>query len=115
MGLWRPAGREHAHGSSRSSTPRRSRCSSLGIVAAALRGRPPAQRAARAGAMLGAAVTSQMLKPLLATPARVPAGHFMGPEAWPSGHTTAVMSFALALVIVARRAGARSPPRPAAC
>ena len=39
----------------------------------------------------------------------------MGPEAYPSGHTTAVMSLALALVIVAAGAGARSPRRPAGC
>jgi membrane-associated phospholipid phosphatase len=55
-------------------------------------------------AMLGANVSTQLLKPLLATPREFPVGHYMGPEAWPSGHTTAVMSLALALVIV-------SPPR----
>ena len=32
-----------------------------------------------------------------------PVWHYMGPEAYPSGHTTAVMSLALALVIVAPR------------
>ena len=60
---------------------------------------------ARAGvvafvAMFGAAVTTQILKPLLATQREFPLGHFMGAEAYPSGHTTAVMSLALALVIV---------------
>ena len=35
-----------------------------------------------------------MLKPLLAMQRDVP---FLAPAAWPSGHTTAVMSFALAL------------------
>lgn len=57
-----------------------------------------------AGAMLGANVTSQILKPLLAVQRESPIGNPLGPEAWPSGHTTAVMSFALALAIVA-------PPR----
>ena len=54
-----------------------------------------------AGAMLGAEVSAQLLKPLLAMQRDVP---FLEPAAWPSGHTTAVMGFALALAIVA-------PPR----
>ena len=54
-----------------------------------------------AGAMLGAEVSAQLLKPLLAMQRDVP---FLAPAAWPSGHTTAVMGFALALAIVA-------PPR----
>jgi membrane-associated phospholipid phosphatase len=59
----------------------------------------------RAGAvaaltMLGAGVTTQLLKPLLATQREYPIWHWMGPEAYPSGHTTAAMSFALALVII---------------
>ena len=52
------------------------------------------------GLMLGANVTTQLLKPLLAVQRDYPAGHVMGPEAFPSGHTTAVMSFALALIII---------------
>ena len=51
-----------------------------------------------AGAMLGAEVSAQLLKPLLAMQRDVP---FLEPAAWPSGHTTAVMGFALALAIVA--------------
>ncbi len=54
--------------------------------------------------MLGAGVTTQVLKPLLAFQRDYPPDHFMGPVAYPSGHTTAVMSLALALIIV-------SPPR----
>lgn len=50
--------------------------------------------------MVGAGVTTQLLKPLLATQRDYPALHWMGPEAYPSGHTTAAMSLALALVIV---------------
>jgi membrane-associated phospholipid phosphatase len=50
--------------------------------------------------MVGAGVTTQILKPLLATQRDYPSWHWMGPEAYPSGHTTAAMSLALALVIV---------------
>lgn len=50
--------------------------------------------------IVGAGVTTQILKPLLAVQREYPSFHFMGPEAYPSGHTTAVMSFALALIIV---------------
>ncbi len=50
--------------------------------------------------MVGAGVTTQVLKPLLATQRDYPTWHWMGPEAYPSGHTTAAMSLALALVIV---------------
>jgi membrane-associated phospholipid phosphatase len=73
----------------------------LGIVAAAyLMGRLPIGLLA-GGAMIGAAVTSQVLKVVLATQRDYLPGYWMGPEAWPSGHTTAVMSFALALVLIA--------------
>lgn len=73
------------------------------VLAGALAGRPRAGLAAFA-AILGASVTTQLLKPLLATPRMSPPGHPMDSASWPSGHTTAVMSLALALVIV-------SPPR----
>ena len=69
------------------------------LVAAAVAGRVRPAAVAFA-AMLGANVTTQILKPLLATQREFPPGHFMGPEAWPSGHTTAVMSLSLAIVIV---------------
>jgi membrane-associated phospholipid phosphatase len=59
---------------------------------------------AAAVAMGGAAVTTQLLKPLLAAHRPDVAGAVVGAEAWPSGHTTAAMSLALALVLV-------SPPR----
>jgi membrane-associated phospholipid phosphatase len=72
-----------------------------GIVAAAyLMGRTKVGLLA-AGAMVAAAVTSQILKDLLAVQRGWPLGHWMGPEAWPSGHSTGVMSFALALVLIA--------------
>jgi membrane-associated phospholipid phosphatase len=69
------------------------------VVGAVLAGRPRAAAAA-AATMLGAGVTTQILKPLLATQRAFPEAHFMGPIAFPSGHTTAVMSLSLALVIV---------------
>jgi membrane-associated phospholipid phosphatase len=76
----------------------------LGVLAAGfLLGRTRAGLLA-VGAMLAANVSTQVLKPLLAVQRDFPYGHAMGPEAYPSGHTTAVMSVALALVIVA-------PPR----
>lgn len=51
-----------------------------------------------AGAMVSAEITTQVLKPLLAEPRGF--YPFIGEAAWPSGHTTAVMGFALALAIV---------------
>src|SRR4051794_16111151 len=76
----------------------------LGIAGAgALAGRSRAGLLA-SGAMVAAAATSQLLKPLLAFSREYPAGHWMSDASWPSGHSTAVMSFALALAIVA-------PPR----
>jgi membrane-associated phospholipid phosphatase len=55
--------------------------------------------------LAGANVTTQMLKPLLATPRAVPAaGLGLGDGVWPSGHTTAALSLALCVVLVA-------PPR----
>ena len=76
----------------------------VALVACAVVAGRAREGAAAFAAMLGAGVTTQLLKPLLATQRDFPLGHYMAPEAWPSGHTTAVMSFALALAIVA-------PPR----
>jgi membrane-associated phospholipid phosphatase len=73
---------------------------SLSLVAGALVARRPRAAAAALVTMLGASVTTQILKPLLAFQRDFPPGHFMGPIAYPSGHTTAVMSLALALIIV---------------
>jgi membrane-associated phospholipid phosphatase len=71
------------------------------LIAAALVAGRYRQAAVALTVMLGAGVTTQVLKPLLAVQREHPVFHFMGPEAYPSGHTTAVMSFALALIIVA--------------
>jgi membrane-associated phospholipid phosphatase len=73
---------------------------SLSLVAGALVARRPRAAAAALITMLGAGVTTQQIKPLLAFQREFPPGHFMGPIAYPSGHTTAVMSLALALIIV---------------
>jgi membrane-associated phospholipid phosphatase len=55
---------------------------------------------AAAVTLVGANATTQMLKPLLAVQRPYPAGNYLSPEAWPSGHTTAIVSLLLALVIV---------------
>src|SRR5919107_1712849 len=73
---------------------------SLSLVAGALVARRPRAAAAALVTMLGAGVTTQVLKPLLAFQRDFPSMHYMGPVAYPSGHTTAVMSLALALIIV---------------
>ena len=55
-----------------------------------------------AAILLGANVTTQLLKPLLAAPRAVPAGvEEIAPGAWPSGHATAAMSLALCSVLAA--------------
>jgi membrane-associated phospholipid phosphatase len=53
------------------------------------------------GAMVCATASSQILKPLLAVQRDFPPGHYMDAASWPSGHTTSVMGFALALAIIA--------------
>lgn len=53
--------------------------------------------------LLGANVSTQILKPILASPRGTLGGYILGPEAFPSGHATASMSLALAAVLVARR------------
>jgi membrane-associated phospholipid phosphatase len=70
------------------------------VVAIGLIVRRPRAAAAAGVTMLGAGVTTQILKPALAFQREFPPGHYMGPVAFPSGHTTAVMSLALALIIV---------------
>jgi membrane-associated phospholipid phosphatase len=52
--------------------------------------------------LLGANVTTQVLKPLLAEPRSVlPGGPPIGAVSWPSGHATAAMSLALCSVLAA--------------
>jgi membrane-associated phospholipid phosphatase len=53
--------------------------------------------------LAGANITTQLLKPLLATPRlhTPPSGAAIAESAWPSGHTTAALALALCLVLVA--------------
>ncbi len=59
-------------------------------------------RAALAAAVLlaGSALTTQVLKHALADQRAFPDGHYMPAASWPSGHTTAAVALALALVLV---------------
>src|SRR5258707_5499672 len=73
-----------------------------GLVALALARRRPRSALAITVMLIGANVTTQLLKVLLAHPR---AHSLLGPhaevsaESWPSGHATAAMSLALALVL----------------
>jgi membrane-associated phospholipid phosphatase len=73
------------------------------VLVALLRGRPRVAIAICA-ILLGANVTTHLLKPLLATP-RPPSAAAGFPTiaaaSWPSGHATAAMSFALCAVLAA--------------
>jgi membrane-associated phospholipid phosphatase len=51
-------------------------------------------------AVLGAEVSAQVLKQLLAFQRPVPTTHYLSPESWPSGHTTAAVSLLFGLLIV---------------
>jgi membrane-associated phospholipid phosphatase len=74
------------------------------VVIALLRGR---RRLALAlpVVLFGAAMTSEILKPLLATPAREDTwfDSQIGIASWPSGHATAALTLALCAVLVAPR------------
>jgi membrane-associated phospholipid phosphatase len=50
--------------------------------------------------MVGAAATTQLLKPLLAQHRPEAGASWLPPDAWPSGHTTAAAALAFALVLV---------------
>jgi membrane-associated phospholipid phosphatase len=51
-------------------------------------------------AILGAEITAQLLKPLLAVERPSPADHYLPAASWPSGHTTAAVSLLFGLLIV---------------
>jgi membrane-associated phospholipid phosphatase len=53
--------------------------------------------------LLGANVTTQVLKPVLANPRGRVGEYTIGAEAFPSGHATAAMSLALVAVVIAPR------------
>jgi membrane-associated phospholipid phosphatase len=101
IGLWRLPGAGHVHWLVDLFDPLPFAVLVIGVLAAATLMRRPRIGLLAAGAMIAANVTSQVLKVLLATQRDFPPGHYLGPEAWPSGHSTAVMSFALALVLIA--------------
>jgi membrane-associated phospholipid phosphatase len=101
MGLWGLPGTSFADDFIRLFNPGPFAVLSGSLIVATLVAKRYRQAALAFTVMLGAGVTTQILKPLLAVQREYPAWHFMGPEAYPSGHTTAVMSLALALVIVA--------------
>ena len=71
----------------------------LPAAVALLRGRW-AYGLAAAVALLGANLTTQYLKATVISPRPSPPGVQLGDQAWPSGHTTAAMTLALALVLV---------------
>ena len=77
----------------------------LGVLAIfALRWGRRAHLIAAVAAVAGAAITTQLLKIGLAHPRVQPAfGEGIGPVSFPSGHATAAMSMAVALVLVAPR------------
>src|SRR5437588_873302 len=73
------------------------------VIACIARGRPRTGLAI-AIVMLGAALTSELLKPALAVPRSYAAGQLaLDRGSWPSGHATAAMSVALCAVLAAPR------------
>jgi membrane-associated phospholipid phosphatase len=52
------------------------------------------------GAMAGAAITTQVLKNLLAEPRPEAASLLLPPNAWPSGHATAAAALAIGVVLI---------------
>jgi membrane-associated phospholipid phosphatase len=74
----------------------------LAVVAVAVLTGRAATGAVAATVMIGSAVTTQSLKHVLAE--WRPSAPYLGPDAWPSGHTTAAAAFAIAVVLV-------TPPR----
>jgi membrane-associated phospholipid phosphatase len=75
----------------------------VAIVAIALRRRRPALAVTAGVALVGANITTQLLKLSLAAPRPVepPRGGHVALQSWPSGHATASMTVALCLVMVA--------------
>jgi membrane-associated phospholipid phosphatase len=70
------------------------------LVGGALLGGRTRAGIAVGAAVLGAEVTAQVLKPLLAVQRPHPADHYLPAASWPSGHTTAAVSLLLGLLIV---------------
>lgn len=70
------------------------------MLVAVLRGRPRVALAIGV-ILLGANLTTHVLKPLLATPRPYDMRDAIGSGSWPSGHATAAMSFVLCCVLAA--------------
>jgi membrane-associated phospholipid phosphatase len=70
------------------------------LVGGALLGGRTRAGIAVGAAVVGAEVTAQVLKPLLAVHRPYPADHYLPAASWPSGHTTAAVSLLLGLLIV---------------
>lgn len=73
------------------------------LIVVALVRRGPLYAVAAGVVLVGANVTTQILKPLLANPRGTYGDYVVGVEAFPSGHATAAMSLALVAVVVAPR------------
>jgi membrane-associated phospholipid phosphatase len=73
------------------------------LIVVALVRAGPLQAFAAGVVLLGANVTTQVLKPMLAHPRGTYGDYVVGVEAFPSGHATAAMSLALVAVLVAPR------------
>jgi membrane-associated phospholipid phosphatase len=69
------------------------------LVAAVLGGRRREGLIA-VGAMAGAAITTQVLKGLVAEPRPQAASLVLPPDAWPSGHATAATALAIGIVLI---------------
>jgi membrane-associated phospholipid phosphatase len=99
--LQRPRLAELADTVTRAANPKPFALLALIVVAVAfVRGHPRLGLAAGA-VLLGANLTTQILKPLLANPRGTVGEYSVAAEAFPSGHATAAMSLALAAVMVA--------------
>jgi membrane-associated phospholipid phosphatase len=73
----------------------------LVLVAIALVWRGPLAAVGAGTVVLGANVTTQILKPLLANPRGIYGQYGVSAEAFPSGHATASMSLALVAIVIA--------------
>lgn len=99
--LQRPRLAELADTVTRAANPKPFALLALIVIAIAFARGYPFLGVAVAAMLLGANVTTQILKPLLANPRGTVGEYGVAAEAFPSGHATAAMSLALAAVMVA--------------
>jgi membrane-associated phospholipid phosphatase len=100
-GLGGQSGNQVAHGFATCFDPVPYAVLGLTLIAGAMALRRRPEALAAAVLLAGSSVTTQLLKPALGEQRPFPPGLYLPPASWPSGHTTAVVSLALALVIVA--------------